>query len=90
MLLIVNQKESFIRLKVFVTPNGGYNTQKGKGKFINRPTQTGGRSYDKFFIYLPTELARDGTFPFKEGEEVAVEIENKKLVITKIEKKKAP
>lgn len=60
----------------------------GRGRFINRPTKTGGRGYDKFFIYIPTEVARDGTFPFKEGEEVAINIENKKVAITKIEKKK--
>ncbi len=60
--------------------------QKGKGRFINRPTRTGGRNYDKFFIYIPTEVARDGTFPFKEGEEVALRIENKRVIIEKTER----
>ena len=62
--------------------------QKGKGRFINRPTRTGGRTYDKFFIYVPTEVARDGTFPFKEGEEVAIRIENKRVIIEKTTKLK--
>jgi hypothetical protein len=57
--------------------------QKGKGRFINRPTRTGGRDYDKIFIYIPTEVARDGTFPFKEGEAVILRINNKKLIIEK-------
>ena len=47
----------------------------GKGRFINRPTETGGRTYDKFFIYVPTEVARDGLFPFKPGEAVVVRID---------------
>ena len=59
---------------------------KGKGKFTNRPTKTKGHTYDKFFIYVPTEVARDGTFPFKEGEEVALRIENKRVIIEKTER----
>jgi hypothetical protein len=60
---------------------------EGEGKFINRPTQTGGKLYDKFFIYVPTEVARDGTFPFKVNERVKVKIdaENRRLIIEKIE-----
>ena len=29
------------------------------------------------FIYVPTEVARDGTVPFKEGDKVEVEIKGK-------------
>jgi len=60
---------------------------EGKGKFINRPTQTGGKLYDKFFIYVPTEVARDGLFPFKIGEIVKVRIDekNNRLIIKKLE-----
>jgi len=50
---------------------------KGRGKFINRPTKTGKRAYDKFFIYIPTEVARDSTFPLRDGDEVEVEIDTK-------------
>jgi len=57
--------------------------REGKGRFINRPTRTGGKTYDKFFIYVPTEVARDGTFPLKEGEEVHIKIENSKLIVEK-------
>jgi hypothetical protein len=57
------------------------------GKFINRPTQTGGKLYDKFFVYVPTEVARDGTFPFNKNERVKVKIdaENNRLIIEKLE-----
>jgi hypothetical protein len=74
-------------LKDFVTPNEDTKMQKGKGRFINRPTRTGGRTYDKFFVYIPTEVARDGTFPFKEGEEVIIRIDGRRLVIEKLKKK---
>ena len=59
---------------------------EGEGKFINRPTQTGGKLYDKFFIYIPTEVARDGTFPFKKKDRVKVRIdaENPQLIIEKL------
>jgi len=56
------------------------------GKLINRPTQTGGKMYDKFFIYVPIEVARDSAFPFKANEKVKVKInpENKQLMIEKV------
>lgn len=57
--------------------------KKGKGTFINRRTKTGKKSYDRFFIYIPTEVARDGTFPFMEGDKVEIEIKGKALIITK-------
>ena len=50
---------------------------QGKGRFINRPTKTGKHVYDKFFVYIPTEIARDGLFPFKEGDEVLVKVDAK-------------
>lgn len=58
---------------------------EGKGKFINRPTKIGGRLYDKHFIYIPTEVARDSSFPFKIQEIVKVSIDKKKnrLIIEK-------
>ena len=69
----------------FVIPNKDTNMLEGKGRFTNRPTETGGKLYDKFFIYIPTEVARDGLFPFKPGEEVAIRIDPDKghLIISK-------
>ena len=62
---------------------GSLNVKEGKGKFINRPTRTGGKTYDKFFVYVPTEVARDGTFPFTAGEKLYLKIENGKLIVEK-------
>jgi hypothetical protein len=57
--------------------------KEGTGTFINRRTKTGKKSYDRFFIYVPTEVARDGTFPFMEGDKVKIEIKGKTVIITK-------
>jgi hypothetical protein len=57
--------------------------KKGIGTFINRKTKTGQKSYDRFFIYIPTEVARDGTFPFTEKDKVEIEIKGKTVIITK-------
>ena len=51
---------------------------KGKGRFINRPTVTGGKKYDKYFVYIPTELAHDSQFPFKTGDDVEISVDAKK------------
>ncbi|MHB8565884.1 MAG: hypothetical protein ACYC7D_05595 [Nitrososphaerales archaeon] len=56
---------------------------KGKGRFINRPTTTGGKNYDKFFVYVPTEVAKDSQFPFKSGDilEISVDARRKKIIL---------
>jgi hypothetical protein len=58
---------------------------QGKGRFINRPTITGKRTYDKFFVYIPTEIARDGLFPFKMGDEVKIRVDRrlKRVILEK-------
>ncbi len=55
----------------------------GKGRFINRPSKTGKKLYDRFFIYVPTYVARDKSFPFEAGNEVVVRIKENRLVIEK-------
>jgi hypothetical protein len=55
---------------------------RARGRFINRPTKTGRGVYDKFFVYIPTELARDSSFPFKAGEEVDIQIDTGKATLT--------
>lgn len=57
--------------------------QDNVGKVINRPTKTGGKTYDKYFIYIPTSVAKDSAFPFKPGEEVIIKIEDDQLIIKK-------
>ena len=58
---------------------------KAKGRFVNRPTQTGGKKYDKFFVYIPTEVAKDSQFPFKPGElvDISLNIKQRKVVLSK-------
>ncbi|HEV2120609.1 MAG TPA: hypothetical protein VGS11_10985 [Candidatus Bathyarchaeia archaeon] len=51
---------------------------KGLGRFVNRPTTTGGKRYDKFFVYVPTEVAKDSAFPFEAGDVVEVGIDPRK------------
>jgi len=57
--------------------------QKGKGRFFNRPTISKGKKYDKFFVYVPTEVARDTNFPLKDGDRIEVEIKDETLLIKK-------
>jgi hypothetical protein len=54
---------------------------------INQTNAKGKKLYDKFFVYIQTDVARDGTFPFKVNERVKVRIdsENRRLIIEKLE-----
>jgi len=61
----------------------GKTMKVGRAKLINRPTTTKGKKYDKFFVYIPTYVARDKDFPFKIGEELVIRIEDGKLIIEK-------
>jgi len=58
---------------------------ESESKIVNRPTQTAGKLYDKFYVYIPTEVAKDSAFPFKANDKVKVRIdmESKSLVIEK-------
>jgi hypothetical protein len=56
---------------------------EGKGRVINRVSKSGKKTYDKYFIYVPTELARDSDFPFKAGQEVIIKINKGMLTIKK-------
>ena len=69
-----------------VTPIEDTKVIEGKGRFINRPTRTGKGVYDKFFVYVPTEVARDGLFPFHEGDEVTIRIDpkRKRLIVERV------
>ncbi len=56
-------------------------TREGVGRIKDRSSTR----YPKVFIYVPTEVARDTSFPFdwSKGEEVKVRIEGKRLVVEK-------
>jgi len=60
---------------------------KSESKLVNRPTQTGGKMYDKFYVYIPREVSNDPAFPFKLGQKLKArsDTENKRLVIEKSE-----
>ena len=62
----------------------------GTGTFINRRTKTGKKTYDRFFFYVPTEVARDATFPFSEDDKVHFEIKGETVVITKATEQTSP
>lgn len=66
-------------------PNSEQMVTEGQGKLINRKTKTAGKDYDRFFIYVPTEVARDGLFPFKQGDKLTMKIDakNKRLIVQK-------
>ncbi len=59
---------------------------KFRNKFTNRPTWRGKKLCGKFFVYVPTDVARSGTFPSKVNERVKVRInaENRKVTIEKL------
>lgn len=61
---------------------------EGRARLINKPTTVGGKRYDKFFIYISTQVAKDGTFPFKVGEKLKARIEDEKLIIEKAKLRK--
>jgi hypothetical protein len=72
--------KGFGALVKVVAPDLAY---KGVGKFVNRPTTTGGKKYDKYFVYVPTAVARDSQFPFKTGDvvKVRIDLQNKRVVL---------
>jgi len=55
--------------------------KEGKGKVVDR-----GVKYRKVFIYIPTKVFEDSAFPFKIGEDVLVQINGDRLVISKLDK----
>ena len=46
----------------------------------------GGKRYKYFYIHLPSKLAADSQFPFKEGEHVIVEISGEEELLIKKKK----
>ncbi|MFX1312088.1 MAG: hypothetical protein ACFFHD_05705 [Promethearchaeota archaeon] len=52
-----------------------------KGKITTKKSGNGG--YKSIWLYIPSKISKDNSFPFKENEEVLVEIENGSLVISK-------
>ncbi len=58
---------------------------EAESKIVNRPSTTAGKQYDKLFIYIPTDLAKDSAFPFVANEKIKISIDktNNRLLIEK-------
>ncbi len=63
---------------------GGTKLKQAKSRIMNRPSKSKGKSYDKFFIYLPAGVVKDSAFPFKENQEINVRIDNGRLIIESV------
>jgi len=53
----------------------------GKSKIVIKPSGKG--KYKTTWIYIPSKVAKDSSFPFKSDEEVLIEIKNDSILITK-------
>jgi hypothetical protein len=60
---------------------------EGRSKIINRSRKSKGKQYDSIFIYIPSDVTKDSTFPFRSDDEVTVRIDKNRLIIEKAEKK---
>ncbi len=63
-----------------------YTMLEGKSKILNRSRKTKGKQYDSLFIYIPSDVTKDSTFPFKSDEEIIVRIDKDRLVIERSRK----
>jgi hypothetical protein len=63
----------------------------GIGTVIGRKSVSKGKEYRRIWIYIPTKVAEDTSFPFKVGEPCLVEIDTarKWLIIKPISLKEA-
>ena len=61
--------------------------RSGVGTIIGRKSTSKGREYARVWIYVPTKVAEDTSFPFKVGDPCLVEVDEKKgcLVVRPIE-----
>ena len=53
----------------------------GKSKIVIKPSGRG--KYNTTWIYVPSKVAKDSSFPFENDEEVLIEIKNDSILITK-------
>lgn len=63
-------------------------TQRGIGTLVKRQsaqrTSKGEKTYSKYWIYVPTDVAEDKAFPFKAGDKLLMTIsENKRVFLEK-------
>ncbi len=56
-----------------------------KGKITTKKSGNGG--YKSMWIYIPSKIYKNDSFPFKENEEVLIEIEDNSIIISKNDEK---
>jgi hypothetical protein len=61
----------------------------GVGTIIGRKSVSKGKEYARIWIYVPTKVSEDTTFPFKIGAPCLVEINEGKLVVKSVSEDKA-
>jgi len=49
-------------------------TREGNGTVVFRESKTGNRVYRKCWVYIPSQVANDSSFPFEHGEKVCIKI----------------
>jgi hypothetical protein len=54
----------------------------GKGRILKR--KAGNRKYDSYWIYLPSKISKDYDFPFRDKEQVLIDLIGERLEIRKI------
>ena len=53
-----------------------------------KASRTNGAEYRSPRIYLPTKLTDDSSFPFKEGDLLAIRVDGRKLVVQRVPRAK--
>jgi crotonobetaine/carnitine-CoA ligase len=54
----------------------------GKGKISKK--KSGNRGYSSFWVYIPSKIAKDRAFPFRDKEEVRIELKGEHLEVRRI------
>ncbi|MFX1390648.1 MAG: AMP-binding protein [Promethearchaeota archaeon] len=55
--------------------------KKGKGRILSK--KSGNRNYRSYWMYIPSKIAKDRSFPFSDKEEVSLELKGTKLIVKK-------
>jgi len=54
---------------------------EGETRFLRYEMRVKGRTYEKFLINFPTEVARDSQFPFKPGDRIRVRVDPDRRIV---------
>jgi crotonobetaine/carnitine-CoA ligase len=79
-LQLLLNKITVVKLSSKKRPTGDY-LKEAKGKITTKKSGKGG--YKSAWIYIPSKIYKDDLFPFRDNEEVIIEIEDDSLVISK-------